>query len=60
MSLSTLMASVMCLYCNIQEEDIVEHTNAKCHLCTPCSTFRPLCNIGINFITLLNILMPRY
>ena len=28
------MASVMCLYFCMQEEDIVEHTNGKCHLCT--------------------------
>ena len=27
------MASVMCLYFIVQEEDIHEHTNAKCHLC---------------------------
>ena len=28
------MASVMCLHFSMQEEDILEHTNAKCHLCT--------------------------
>ena len=28
------MASVMCLYFSMQEEDIVEHTRGKCHLCT--------------------------
>ena len=26
--------SVMCLHLSIQEEDIIEHTNAKCHMCT--------------------------
>ena len=35
MSISILIASVMCLHCRMQEEDhILEHTNAKCHLCT--------------------------
>ena len=28
------MASVMCLNFNMQEEDIIQHTNGKCHLCT--------------------------
>ena len=28
------MASGTGLDCNIQEEDIVEDTNAKCHFCT--------------------------
>ena len=28
------MARVTCLEFNIQEEDIVKHTNVKCHLCT--------------------------
>jgi hypothetical protein len=27
------MASVMCLYFSMQEEDIVEHINGKCNLC---------------------------
>ena len=31
---STLTASVMCLHSSMQEEDIFEHTNDKCHLCT--------------------------
>ena len=30
---SVLMASVMYLHFSMQEEDIMEHTNAKCHLC---------------------------
>ena len=28
------MASVMCLHLSMHEEDILEHTNGKCHLCT--------------------------
>jgi hypothetical protein len=27
------MTSVMSLHFHMQEEDILEHTNAKCHLC---------------------------
>ena len=27
------MASVMCLYSSMQEENIAEYTNAKCHMC---------------------------
>ena len=57
--MSILIASVMCFHCRMQEEDIFEHTNAKCHLCTLESTCRPLCNIGIHLITILNILMPK-
>ena len=34
MLLSVLMASVTCLQFSMQEEDITEHTNGKCHLCT--------------------------
>ena len=34
MFLSVLMARVMCSHFSIQEEDILEHTNAKCHLHT--------------------------
>ena len=44
------MASVMCLYFRVQEEDILEHTNGKCHLCKFSSTCRPLCNIGMHII----------
>ena len=32
MFLSVLLASVMCLYFCKKEEDILEHTNQKCHL----------------------------
>ena len=28
------MASVMGLYYSMEEEDILEHNNDKCHLCT--------------------------
>ena len=28
---SILMASVMCLHFSMQEEDILEYTNGKCH-----------------------------
>ena len=31
---SILMASVMCLHYSMQEEYIIEYTNANCHLCT--------------------------
>ena len=34
MILSILLASVMYLHFSVQEEDIIEHTNAKCRLCT--------------------------
>ena len=33
--LNIVLASVMYLHSNMQEESILEHTNAKCHLCTP-------------------------
>ena len=55
-----LMTCVMCLHLSVQEEEVLEHTNAKCQLCTPLSTGRPMCDISIHLITLLNILMPRY
>ena len=32
--LSILMASVMYLHPSMQEEDVLEHTNVKWHLCT--------------------------
>jgi hypothetical protein len=32
--LSILMACVMCLLFGMQEADVLEHTNAICHLCT--------------------------
>ena len=31
--LSILLASVTCLHFSVQEEDILEHANAKCRLC---------------------------
>ena len=46
----------MCLYSSVQEEDVFEHINVKCHLCTLESTCRPVWNIGINLIKLLNML----
>jgi hypothetical protein len=30
----TIVASVTCLHFSVQEEDILEHSNVKCHLCT--------------------------
>ena len=54
------MASVVWLHFSMQEGDILEHTNVKCHLCTLWSTFGPLCNIGMHLIAQLNILVPRY
>jgi hypothetical protein len=55
------MASVMCLHFSMQEEDILEHTNAKCH-CVHFSQLvdRPLSNIGMHLIIVLNIVLPRY
>ena len=44
------MASIMCLHSSMQEEDILEHSNIKCHLC----------NIGTHLITKGNLLMPKY
>ena len=32
--LNILMASVMCLHFGMQEEDILEHSNGNCQLCT--------------------------
>ena len=52
------MASVMCLHFSLQEDGILQHTNGMCHLYTFLSTRRPLCNIGIHLITLLNVLVP--
>ena len=31
--LSILMASAMCLHFSMPKEDVLEHTNPKCHLC---------------------------
>ena len=33
----------MCLQFSMQEGDILEHTNAKCYMCTLESTCIPLC-----------------
>ena len=41
--LSVRMASTMYLHFSMHEEDILEHINGKCHLCTILSTCRPLC-----------------
>ena len=60
MLLSILTTSVMCLHSSMQEEDIFEHTNPKCHYCTLHSTCRQLCNIGSHLITLMIIVMARY
>ena len=54
MLLSILIASAMYSHFSLQNEDILEHTNAKCHLCTLSSTYKPLCNIGIHLVTLFN------
>ena len=51
MFLSVLMTSVTCLRFSMQEQDILKHTNGKCHLCTLQSICRPLCNIGMHLIT---------
>ena len=50
----------MCSHSGMQEEDILEHTSGKCQLYTLQSTCRSSCNIGMHFIALLNVLMPRY
>jgi hypothetical protein len=49
---------VLCF--GMQGENVIEHTNGKCYLCTLWSICRPLWNIGIHLITLLNILVSRY
>ena len=51
--LITLMVGVIRFHFSVQEEAILENTNAKCHLCTLKSTCRPLCNIGIHLMTLI-------
>jgi hypothetical protein len=45
--LNILMANVMCLHCSLQEEDISEHTSAKCHVFILC-------------VNLLTIMSPRH
>ena len=47
------MASVMCLSFSMQEDNILEHTDDKRHLCTLSSACRWLCNIGIHLIMLI-------
>ena len=47
------MTSVMCLNFSMQEENVLEHTNNKCHLCTLSSTCRLLCNKGIHLTMLI-------
>ena len=44
---------------SMQGEDTIEHTSGKCHVFTFWSTCRPLCNICIHLITLLNILCVK-
>ena len=46
------IASVMCLHFSMREEDILQYTNGKYHLCTLWSTCRPLCSIDMHLITL--------
>jgi hypothetical protein len=59
--LSVLMASVICLLFNIQEVDVLEHTNGKCHLCVHFSQLVDHCgNICMHLVTLLSMLIPRY
>ena len=41
--MSLRMANGTCLQFSMQEEDILEHTNVECHLCTLQGTRRPLC-----------------
>jgi hypothetical protein len=51
---------VSCVYIfNMQEEDILEHTDGECHLCTLWSICRLLCTISMHLITLLNILTGK-
>ena len=55
--MSIRMPSVMYLHFSKQEEEILEHTNAKV-ICIHFSQLcRPLCNIGIHLVTLLSILI---
>ena len=44
------MASVMRLHFSMQKEDILEHINGKCPLCTLWSACRPSYNIGMHLI----------
>jgi L-lactate utilization protein LutB len=38
----------MYLHSSMQDEDVLEHTYIKCHLCTLYAACRPSCNIGIH------------
>jgi hypothetical protein len=63
MLLSILMASVLCLYFSMQEEDILEHTkvhipktitNKKSPLCTACMHLL-LPNVCMCYIVVVNV-----
>ena len=45
------MATIMCLYFAMQEEDILEHINAKCHLCTCALLHSPVENTPLSHVT---------
>ena len=47
------MASLMRLHFNVPEENIFEHTNGKCYLCTLQSTCRLLCNTCMYLIFII-------
>ena len=47
------MASVMCLNFSMQEDNILDRTKDKCHLCTLSSACRLVCNLGIHLIMLI-------
>ena len=53
----------MSLHFSMQEEDIIDNTNTKCHWCTPHVTFSQVVDHfvtqGCTSLTLLNILMPK-
>ena len=60
--LSILMASVMCLHFSMQEEDILEHINAKCHLSTllsPCRKTTTLWEMRIRGLVFLAFIAVR-
>ena len=41
--MNVLMASDMCLCFSIQEEDIIDHINAKCHVFTFMTNLLTIC-----------------
>ena len=54
---STFRILKMIVLCfSIQEGDVIEHTNGKCHMFILLFNWRPLRNIVMHLITLLNIL----